>query len=130
MGNKNPKFSYTIRIIAGAYVAYLGISASRAALRDGTTSSVPVPVIIGVGAALAVTGAVLVILGFKGYKYMKDHPEEFEDPEEMSEEEGSSEECPVQTGIHQKASMPEHLKITEESEQDPDEERDVTQDQE
>ncbi len=125
MGKNNPKFSYTIRVIAGAYVAYLGISTIRTAAREG--GSLPFPVAAGIGVLLAVIGVIFVIWGLKGYKYIKDHPEEFEEQEEAEKQD--QEEAPS-AGILQKAAMPAHLQVQEDAEETADPETDSEETQE
>lgn len=119
MGNRNPKVRYTLRIVAGAYVAYLGITSTRTGIKEG--SSIPLPLLIALGVLLTVLGVIFLVNGLMGYKYIKDHPEEFEDPEDAAEEETADEEepeeaAPVKTGIMARASMPEYLQVSDEDE--------------
>lgn len=85
MKNKNPKFSITLQIVGGAYVIYTGISSMQTAMKG--EFGIPFPAAIAISTVILVLGAVCLFLGLKGYKNLKDHPEEFEDPEETEEEE-------------------------------------------
>lgn len=120
MGNKNPKVSYTLRIVAGAYVAYLGVSVARMPFKEET--GLPMAAAVALGVLLALAGVAFVISGLKGYKYMKDHPEEFEeeeDTEAASDETETAETAPVSTSsLLYKASMPDHLQVSDEEEAD------------
>lgn len=119
MGNRNPKVSYTLRIVAGIYVAYLGISSLRTAIKEG--SGIPLPAVIAITVVLTVLGVICLISGLKGYKYLKDHPEEFEDPEETVEEEAAEEpepSAPAPSSIMAKASMPDYLKVDDEDQEE------------
>ncbi|MDO4490134.1 MAG: hypothetical protein Q4B85_03560 [Lachnospiraceae bacterium] len=125
MGNKNPKLSYTLRIVAGAYVAYLGIGVARMPFKEET--GLPFPVAVGMGVVLAILGVIFVVNGLLGYKYMKEHPEEFEESAEVTEETGASEELQTDqdetaspavhtaasSSILQKTALPEHLQVHE-----------------
>lgn len=124
MGNRNPKVSYTLHIVAGIYVAYLGISSLRTAIKEG--SGIPLPAVIAITVVLTVLGVICLISGLKGYKYLKDHPEEFEDPEETVEEDAVEEEAaeepkpsaPAPSSIMAKASMPDYLKVDDEDQEE------------
>ncbi len=128
MGNRNPKVSYSIRIIAGLYLIYLGISAARTAITDGTTMNSTLAVALGI--LLAVCGAVIAVTGGLKYRYMKKHPEKFGLEEEVREdteepETDDVEEKPAQTSVFQKASIPEHLQVTDEEENSDSEEEET-----
>ncbi len=125
MGNRNPRVRNTIMIVAGAYLIYLGISSLRDVIKGTSGISLALAVVIAV--VLAGFGAAFVIIGGKEYLYMKKHPEEFEeqdDEPEESEEEASGEtvDAPAQGGLLQKASMPEHLRVSEDDDQTDEEE--------
>ncbi|MDO4617644.1 MAG: DUF2892 domain-containing protein [Lachnospiraceae bacterium] len=129
MGNRNPRVSYTIRVVAGLYLIYLGISAARAPFTaEGT--SVATPLAVTIGTILALIGALFAVTGLMGYRYIKNHPEEFEDPEETEETEKSDSvedgKESARSSILQKAALPEHLQAEgaddEEEKSDTDEE--------
>lgn len=119
MANKNPKGSYFLRIVAGGYLAYLGVSLVRMPFKEET--GLPLPVAVGFGVVLAVAGVVCLLNGLKGMKYMQNHPEEFEDPEEGAEEvveEVPEETTPAPAGIRARASLPEYLQADEAEEEE------------
>ena len=129
MGERNPKVGYTIRIVAGAYVIYLAIKGLRMVLNG--ESGIPFVGAVAMAVVLTLFGVAFVINGLKGYKYLKEHPEDPEESEE-DEAEGSDEEEAVQeepvkpaassSSILSKASIPEHLRVSDEEDDSEEEE--------
>lgn len=121
MGERNPKVGYTIRIVAGAYVIYLAIKGIRMVLNG--ESSIPFAAAVAIAVVLALFGVAFVMNGLKGYKYLKEHPEDSEEEEtEGSEEEEAVQEEPVKPAapsgsILSKASIPEHLRVSDDEEE-------------
>ncbi len=116
-GNRNPRVSYSIRIIAGLYVVYLGITAIRSVFIG--ESSLNLALAVTLGGLLALVGAGLAVTGIRGYLYLKKHPEEFEEQEEEAEEEEAAEVPEKAAGsLLAKASMPEYLQVSDEDEEE------------
>lgn len=113
MGERNPKVGYTIRIVAGAYVIYLAIKGIRMVLNG--ESGIPFAAAVAIAVVLALFGVAFVMNGLKGYKYLKEHPEDSEEEEAVQEE-------PVKPAapsgsILSKASIPEHLRVSDDEEE-------------
>ncbi|MCQ2501491.1 MAG: hypothetical protein MJ117_09130, partial [Lachnospiraceae bacterium] len=73
MERKNPRASYTIRVIAGAYVAYLAFKVVKITLAGDGSMSVPLAVFFAV--VMAGCGIYLVINGLMGFRRLKDEEE-------------------------------------------------------
>lgn len=125
MERKNPRASYTIRVIAGAYVAYLAFKVVKITLAGDGSMSVPLAVFFAV--VMAGCGISLAINGLMGFRRLKDEEEAIAaamaeeaaeaEPVEAVEETVEEEEATVSgpaPSIMQRASMPAHLRVDDE----------------
>lgn len=116
---RNPKVSYSLRMVAGAYLAYLGYTIARMPFKQET--GLPLWAAVAIGVLLGLVGVIIAVNGFLGYRYISKHPEEFEEQtEEGAEdpEEETPEAKPVvnPSSLMSKASIPEHLRVDDEDE--------------
>lgn len=85
MGQRNPKMSYTLRILAGAYLCYIAFTLAKGFLK-GEGETMPLAVTVIAVVAFAVIGVLFLVTGLKGMKVLKEQP-----PEEVYEEEDEDE---------------------------------------
>lgn len=77
----NGNTNYMIRILAGAYLVYLGVSL----IKDELSEGILIPLVAGV--AFTVIGAGLVIYSFVKFRQGLTEEQEMEEDQEIEEEE-------------------------------------------